>query len=319
MKNNIVTQSQFYFSAFLSTFVALLFIDVRTSYQQIICLAVAFLLNLFVIVCYKGKSNIFIKTILFIYYIMFSIAVMIELVIFMNSAIKSGSYWVLVLIITATVLFTCTKGFEALSRGAVIITFFSVLFILYIFASTVSDIQLYEFSFNNSAGILPALILLFPSALYASLGNNLKNGKKYPLIIQSFSSFFVTGYMILLASPENSPFPLHQIMKNSTLGIFKGSDFLLLSLITIGTIYFVSLSICGVVSDAKSKAPYVITLLVISSLSMLCLYIRNLRSFFISEKVLFSVSLLMILALIVNSMYESIVSQHKICNKSKKN
>lgn len=318
MKNNIVTTSQFCFLSFLSSLSALLFIDVSSSYQQIIYIGIATVINILVVLFYKGKNNSFIKTALFFYYIIVSVLVINKFVVFMNSAVKSGPYWILLIIITITIFFCSVKGFEALSRAAVIISFFVALFLLYIVMSTVKSLSVYEFTINSTTGILLALVLLFPSATYVSLGHKVAEHQKYPFFINFAFIFAILGYFIFISSPVSNVYPLYYIAKNSHLGIFKGAEFLLVTIVTIGVIFLVCNSICSIVESNSSKLYNGAVLLLIFLLSLFSLYFNSLKELLFSEKFQIIVALIMLIGVIFNSLYFSLGKNHKNCNKSKK-
>lgn len=318
MKNNIITSSQFYFSAFLSTLASLLFIDVSSSYQQIIYIALAVIINMAVILFYKGNKNLFVDFILSIYYFIISLIVLNRMVVFMSSAIKSGPYWVLVLIICTVIFFCSTKGFEALTRSAVIITFFVAIFLLYILASSVSGLEIQPLNFNATTSIEPALILLFPTAVYTSLNQTIKDSKKYPLFIYTAGTVLSIGYLVFIASPINNVFPLNYLAKKLHIGIFKGCDFLLLSIFTISIIFFISTSIQCVVKNSFNKLYHGGFLLFLSLCSLVSLYIEEIKGIVFSTQLQTVLTICMLTAVIINSLFNRRKIPYKICNKSKK-
>lgn len=318
MKNNLITSSQFYFSAFLSTLTSLLFIDVSSSYQQIIYIAIASIINLIVILFYKGKYNQFLHIILSIYFFLISLIVTNKLIVFMHSAINSGPYWILILIVITVCFFCSTKGFEALTRSAVIISFFVTIFLLYIFASSVSKIELQPLQFNTTTSLQAALILLFPTAVYVSLNNTIKDNKKHPLFLYTIGTILSVGYLILIASPINEIFPLNFLAKKLHLGIFKGCDFLLLAIFTIAIIFLVCTSIQCVVKNSLNKLYHGAFLLFLAICSLISLYVKELKGIVFSVQLQIGLTIFMLVVVIVNSLFNRRKIPRKICNKSKK-
>lgn len=316
MKNNTITSTQFYFSVFLSTLVSLLLVDVSSSYQQIIYTSVAVLVSFLVCFFYKGANSKLLRFILSVYFFLTSVLVMNKFITFMSLGVNSGPFWILVIIVSITIFFCNRKGFEALTRAGVIISFFVVFSLIYVISSTVTKIELQKFTINTSTSILPALILLFPSVTYASLGHTIKDVKKYPLVIYSVASALIVGYFIFIASPIKKKFPLLYIAKSAHIGIFKGSDFLILAIITVAVLFFICFS-TQCVFQGKTEIKYnILFTTLIATVSLICLYINSVGEFFNLQILHIIVSVGMLLAVIINGVVTKGSLENKICDKS---
>lgn len=274
MKNNSITLSQFFSAMFLSTLIYMLFIDNTASVFQLLYIFLAFAINILFISLYSGKRNIVTNIIICVYFALVSVMSVTKLSQYMHIVLKSGPYWALLLFILVTAYFCSCKGLEPLVRASQIITFFVIIFLIYIFISPffTMDFNMAKINSVIHTNILPLLILLLPSFSYVALYENIIDCKKYPLYIYSAVEFVVLGLSVFFSSFLNAYYPMDIITKNVKYGIFKGGDCLYLTIITISVLFIVAIGCQTVtVKDRKIKWQNIVFIGITGAISALVL------------------------------------------------
>lgn len=295
MKNNKISLSQFAFLSFTTTLSGLLFVDISVSFIQILYILLSILANMTVLFFYKGKSNVILNFTVNLYLFIVCVFVLNKFIIFMNSQVKSGPYYAILLITVATVYFCSNKGFEAISRASIIITFFVALFLIYICIGSFKDIANFKLKLVADASKIPALLCLFPSAIYISNYSNIINKNKSVICIYSTFSFVILSYMTLYATSFVAEFPLYSLTQQIKLSVFKGGEFLLMTIITIATILLLSTSLNSIKFKIDNNHKILLNLCVISVISIISLYINSIGAIFSSEIILFVATIIILL------------------------
>lgn len=254
MKNNSITLSQFFSAMFLSTLIYMLFIDNTATAFQLNYILLALAINILVISLYSGKRNIVTNIIICVYFAFVSVMSVTKLSQYMHIVLKSGPYWALLLFILVTAYFCSCKSLEPLVRASQILTFFVIIFLIYILISPFFTIDFNIAKINSGihTNILPLVILLLPSFSYVALYENIIDCKKYPLYIYSALEFVVLGMSVFFSSFLNAYYPMDIITKSVKYGIFKGGDCLFLTILTISVLFIVAIG-CQTVTVKKRK------------------------------------------------------------------
>ncbi len=308
MKNNTITSSQFYIATFISILSSLLFIDNTTSNFQIFLLLLSILLCMIFTLFYNGKFNKFTEIITHIYFILMPAIVLAYFVNFMNSAVDSGPYWAILLLIAITIYFCSIKGIESLCRGGTILLFFIVLSLLFIFVGSFSNISVKELKNNGFLKLTPALIMFYPLATYISNKSLIKDSSKYPLVVYSLGALLVVGYLIFYSNSTQDRFPLFILCSKLQISVFKGGDCLLMSIITIAVIYFVSFALNSISTIHNKKTISKTSFVLIIFITAVLLYSGLIKSVIFSQTTMIILTVLIVLSAIFNNI--SNISKH---------
>ena len=252
MKNNRITFPQFSFVCFLASLTVLLFIDYNPSAAFFSLIFFTLVFDTVFIFVYRGNLKI-LKASAFVYLSVLSVIICTEFCKYMCCDLGYSIFWILALLILGFSFFSTVKGLEALSRASVIITFFIVFSVVYIAVSSFGNIKFDIKLFELKSLIVP-LILLFPSAIYILNNNNIIKEKKYSFIFYAFSIMALLVYFHLL--------PKDKVV----IGIFKGSDGLLLAVLTVSVIYFISNTAVAAFKNYKHR--YLTNILYLSCIAL---------------------------------------------------
>lgn len=287
MKNNYVSSLQFYSSMFLSVIISVLFISFDTSLYSIVLLLLASVVNLTIFMLYDGTPGFFLKIFLYIYFVLISVNVVDRLSRYMHIILNSGPYWAIVPIILITSFFCAVKGFEVLSRAGLIISVFTVVFLLYIliepFYSTDYSKLNVEFNFD----VLPALIMLYPSVCYMVQNKKIRGEKTSHQVVFSLMSFLTVGLFLLFSSSIGNIYPVHYLAKSVRYGVFKGGDCLLLALLTVSVLFVIANSALAVCDNSKKHSINLAVFVgIVLILSLLSAYFHNIQGLILNDLVL---------------------------------
>ena len=292
MKNNRITMAQFWYAMMLSGLIAILFVDNKNSIFFIIECAAALTVDILIITFYKGKSDVVTKVITGIYFTLFAIITGIEFLEYMSSTLDYNPPWLIAMIMMGFAYFCTIKGIEAISRAAAVIGVFTFFALVYILICCFDDIKL-GITLEPDSNILPALTLLFPSAAYVALGDCVTKQKARLSVIFSGVILMFMLCFSFLSFEQKGSFPVHIIPAKAHLGVFRGADFMLLSFLSVSSLYIISLGSVSMFSSVKhiyiTNAVYIF---VVFGLTVAALYAEPVRNFLISQEIvmIFSVS-----------------------------
>lgn len=230
MKNNHITFAQFCFSMFLSSLCVLLFIDHEPSVLQTAVFILAFIIDTLIIFFYNGGFGFIIKSFTGLFLIVLCGIISVEFVKYMQKDLGYSSYILLIPLILGFSVLASLKGLEPLCRASVIITPFVAFSLLFIVLSSLFKID-FSFSIFEFKSYIVPLLLLYPSAIYVLNYNNIIKEKRLYYII--FSAIVFTIIFIFNLLPKDKV----------SVSIFKGTDGLMLAVLTVSVIYFISGSI----------------------------------------------------------------------------
>ena len=286
MKNNRITLPQYGFMIFLSLLSTLLFIEGEPSMPNLVAVIVPLIINILTVILYKGGAGIFIRSVISVYLLVFCLIVGEKFCEFLYKDLGYGPYWALALLTVFFAYLCSVKGVEALSRASVIISFF-----VFTALSAVAVLSFFkvepEFSFSGYSGFILPFMLLFPSAVYVLLYENIIPQKKYTLYVLSAILLFVIAFYYFL--PDNKV----------AVGIFKGADGLLSAILSVSAVYALSGSATSILSGYQHKRiTFPILFIAVFGLVTALLYSDNLSHFLRSDAVLISASVSLVLALL---------------------
>lgn len=296
MKNNYISSLQFYFSMFLSVIISVLFISPETSLYSIILVFLASAINFFVFLLYKGSPSLILKFVLYIYFITICVDIVIKLSRYMHIVLDSGPYWAIITIMLITSYFCTVKGFESLSRAAVIIGAFTVIFLLYILIGGSLSTNYSKLNTDINFDFFPALIMLFPSACYIAKNSSIKEPKTIHQVSFSLISFLMVGLFMFFSSALKNFYPVHYLSKSVHYGVFKGGDCLLLALLTISVLYILGNSALSVSKNSdKYMSGSTTFLAIVLAVSLFCAYFNSISKFILSDTLLLVLSIIVLL------------------------
>ncbi len=252
MKNNKITLSQFWFSMLLSCLIAVLFIDNKSSIFLIAETAVALGINIAVVSLYKGRTNIVLRSVVSVYFTVFAVSASHKFLDYMYSVIDFKPLWLTALLLFGFAFFCTVKGIEAVSRAAAVIGVFTIASVIYILICSFGDFG-FNITTDFNSNILPPLTLLFPSAAYVLLYDNITENKPYVSLIYSAIIFSVIFLFSLLAYGVDSAYPIQKIPQNAHIGVFRAADFLLLGFLSVSSLYITSLGTISLLEKFKHK------------------------------------------------------------------
>ena len=252
MKNNKITLSQFWFSMLLSCLIAVLFIDNKSSIFLLAETAAALGINIAVVSLYKGKTNIILRSVVSVYFTVFAVSASHKFIDYMYTVLDFKPLWLTALLLFGFAFFCTVKGIEAVSRAATIIGFFTIVSVVYILICALGDMS-FNITFDFDSNVLPPLVLLFPSAAYVLVYDNITENKPYVSLIYSAIIFGVIFLFSLLAYGVNGAYPIQEIPENSHVGVFRAADFLLLGFLSVSALYITSLGTISLFEKFKHK------------------------------------------------------------------
>lgn len=300
MKNNLISLSQFCFSSFISSLSILLFINNSVPLLQLLPLLIFEIIVFIVLYFYKGKINPVVKFVSKIYILLITVLVLTKFVIFMHKEVKSGPYWAILILVLLTVMFCNNNGVEAVFRSAVIVSFFVILFLLYLISLALSDFSLSNINIFNNLDIYPSILTFYPVATFIVFKENIKIKKKTPVIVNNVTSFLVVSFFLIYSNSINTEFPLFNLLKKANIGVFKGGDFLLTTVITLACVYLILISISALTLTCKNNRSNYLYLAIILIVSLLILYIDMVKIIIFSPLVIAISTLVMIISVIIN-------------------
>ncbi len=252
MKNNKISYYQFLSSVFLSSLSFPLFVGSNPSVYLLVAAAGALLVNILVFSLYKGQCLKLVKSVVAVFLSIYCVVIISKFVDYMYNALSYGPLWLMLIILLAFSFFCTVKGVEALTRASIIISFFVVAGLVYMFVCTFSNIN-FNFTLEIPSNYLSVIILLIPSALYVLCFENIIPRKKYNALLYSVILFLTYVFFTLISSGIISPYPIQKLPTISEIGVFKGADCILLSILTISSLYSIAISTIGLFKSFKHR------------------------------------------------------------------
>ncbi|MCH5304307.1 MAG: hypothetical protein J1E41_05535 [Ruminococcus sp.] len=271
MLNNKINNYQFLSSVLLSTLSFPLFINNIPSVYLFIGAAAALLINILIFTIYKGQAISFLKPVAAVFLTIYCVVVVSKFIDYMYNALSYGPLWLMLIILLLFAFFCTVKGMESAARASVIISVFIIAGIIYMMACTFSNID-FTIYLNLPSSFLSVIILLVPSAFYVLFYKSIIPDKKYNSLIFSLILFVIYIFFSLISSGIISPYPIQKLPTISQIGIFKGSDCILLAILTLSALYSVSLTTVGLFKSFKHKyitnALYIVIILILSLITV---------------------------------------------------
>lgn len=267
MKNNQITFSQFLSVSFLSSLCSILFIIRTPSVFVIISAVAALFLNFIVFTFYKGQNKKLFFYIAFIYLSFYCVYVVVKFSDYMNKALSYGPACLIIAVLLAFTFFCTVKGFEAVARASTVIAVFVIAGLVYMLVCTFTNIR-FNITADIPARFNSSAVLLFPSALYIVCYDNIISIKPKYYIAYSALLTAVILYFLIIASGVKSLYPIQYLPAISKIGVFKGSDCILLSILTVSCMFSVTSSTAVLFKACKhnylTNAVFIGTILIIS-------------------------------------------------------
>ncbi len=269
MKNNKITFSQFLSVCFLSSLSSVMFISRTPSVFVLLTSVLALFVNYAVFMLYKGQLKKVLIPVSIVYLSLYCVLTVVKFADYMNTALSYGPDCLIITVLLCFTFFCTVKGGEALSRASTVIIVFVIAGLIYMLVCTFTNIK-----FNITAEIPDKFnsfaILFLPSLLYIINYDSIINIKRKVYAVYSAIFTAVTAYFILIASGVNSPYPIQLLPAISKIGVFKGSDCILLSILTISCVFSVSASTVSIfkksVHNYLTNSIYIASLLGVSIL-----------------------------------------------------
>lgn len=281
MKNNKITFSQFLSVCFLSCLSSVMFISRTPSVFVLLTSVLALFVNYAVFMLYKGQLKKVLIPVSIVYLSLYCVLTVVKFADYMNTALSYGPDCLIIIALLCFTFFCTVKGGEALSRASTVIFVFVIAGLIYMLVCTFTNIN-FKLTVDFPDEIISSVILFFPSLLYIINYDNIINVK--PKLYAVYSGILVAAlaYFILIASGINSAYPIQHLPAISKIGVFKGSDCILLSILTISSVFSVSSSTVSIFKNSKhnylTHSIYIAVLLGISiivSLIKLLGFIEN--------------------------------------------
>lgn len=295
MKNEKITFSQFLAVCFLSSLSLIMFVKQTPSVFILILSALALAANYLVFFLYRGQLKKYIFPICFIYLSFFLIHIVVKFADYMNTALSYGPACLIIIVLLFFTFFCTVKGSEAVARASTVISVFVTAGIIYMLVCTFTNID-FKIVFEIPEDYNVPAVLLLPSVMYLLFYDNIKNIKAGFYIGYSSLILGIIFYFLLIASDVKSVYPIQYLPAVSKIGVFKGSDCILLSFLTISCVFSVSFSTVGLFKSCRHKyitnAVYIIFIMIIS------IIIHYFRLFSIIEKQIFPWFSMLIILLI---------------------
>lgn len=267
MKNNITSFSQFLSLCLTASLSSLMFISAAPSVFNILCSALALSVNFIVFIIYKGQLKGILTLLAFLYLTFYCILITVKFSDYMKTALSYGPACLILTVLLCFTFFCTAKGLEAVYRAASIIVVFLLAGIVYMFVCTFTDLKI-NLSFELPAELVSSVILLLPSFLYIVYYDNIKDYKGSYYLVYSVTAVLITVYFLLTASGINSVYPIQYLPAKAKIGVFKGSDCILLSILTLSCMFSLTSTSVGILKSYKHKyiknALYLFFVLIIS-------------------------------------------------------
>ncbi len=297
MKNNKITFSQFLSVCFLSSLSSIMFIKNTPSVFTIVISVCVLLINLLVFLFYKGNLIKLLKPVCVFYLSLYCVYIIVKFSDYMNTALSYGPACLTIAVILFFIYFCTVKGSEAVARASTVISVFVIVGIIYMFVCVFTNID-FRLSLTLPDEYNSVLILFIPSVLYILYYDSIINVKIKYYAVYSVIVILIIVFFLLISSGIESAYPIQHLPAISKIGVFKGSDCILLAVLTISCVFSVTSS--TVVLFRYSKHKYITNIIYISSLLIISVIISFFKLFSFMEKVVFApVSLLVILFILI--------------------
>lgn len=250
MKNNKITFSQFLTICFLSSLSSVLFITSTPSVYVLISSALALLVNYFVFLLYKGQN----KKILFpfsaVFVTVISAVIVVKFADYMNKALSYGPACLIIAVMLAFTFFCTVKGVEAVARASTVIAVFVIAGLIYMLVCTFTNIK-FNISLQLPGELNSSALLLLPSVLYILCYDDIIEYKPKYCAVYSAVTEAVILYFLVISNGIKSSYPIQRLPAVSEIGVFKGADCILLSILTISCVFIVTTAASGIFKTFK--------------------------------------------------------------------
>ena len=312
MKNDKINFSQFLAVCFLSSLSSIMFVKSTPSILVIILSAAFLAVNFLVFCLYKGQFKKLLFPICFIYISFFLVHVVVKFSDYMNTALSYGPACLMIIVLLFFTFFCTVKGSEAVARASAVFAVFVTAGIVYMLICTFTNIS-FSIVFEIPEDYNVPAVLLLPSVMFVLFYDNIKNIKYGYYIGYSLLISGILFYFILIADGVESVYPIQYLPAVSKIGVFKGSDCVLLSFLTISCVFSVSFTTVGLFKSFKHK--YITNALYLVFIMILSIIIHYFRLFGFIEKSIFpQVTLSIILFITVLSLFnrKQCIKIHKL-------
>lgn len=284
MKNDKITFTQFLTVCFLSSLSSIMFVKSTPSVFVLVLSAAALAVNFLVFCLYKGQLKKTMFYFCFIYLSFFLIHIVVKFSDYMNTALSYGPACLIIIVLLFFTFFCTVKGSEAVARASTVISAFVAAGIVYMLVCTFTNINFNIVSEIPEDFNVPAVLLL-PSVLYVLFYGNIKDIKGGYYIGYSALILAILFYFILIADNVNSVYPIQYLPAVSKIGVFKGSDCILLSFLTISCLFSVSFSTVGLFNSFRHK--YITNAVYLGCIMIIAIIIHYLRLLSFIDKHMF--------------------------------
>lgn len=299
MKNNKITFSQFLSLCLISSLSSLMFLSSVPSLTNILTSITALAVNFFVFSLYKGQYKRILIPLTVVYLTYYCISVVVKFSDYMNTALSYGPSCLIIIVLLCFTFFCTVKGSEAVFRASAIIAFFVIAGVIYMLVCSFTNIN-FALSLNAPVELNSAILLLLPSFLYILYYDDIINYKSRYYLIYTIVITLIVLYFILIASGIKSVYPIQYLPAKSKIGVFKGSDCILLSILTISCVFSVTSTTVGLFKSCKHK--YITNAVYIFALLLVSIVFELLKLYAFSEKyIMIPFTLVLILAVIILS------------------
>ena len=250
MKNNRITFVQFCFLSAVSVIIAILFIDSSASLFQPLLCAAALGVDALFICLYKGSDSKLLRLSACVYAGLAALASSYFFIRYICDALGYGPCALIAVILFGFSFFCTVKGIEAAARASLIVGAVVLVSMVYI---TLSVAPMLDLRFTLQPVFSPAasLILLFPSAAYILLYDNIIPKKKYNFAFFAVCIVAVVVLFTLAASGRAEIFPVRVLPSIARIDIFRGSDGLLLTVLTLSVVYINTVSTLSTLKNRR--------------------------------------------------------------------
>ena len=301
MKNDKINFSQFLAVCFLSSLSSIMFVKSTPSVFVIILSAVSLAVNFLIFSLYKGQIKKILIPISFIYLSFFLVHIVVKFSDYMNTALSYGPACLMIIVLLFFTFFCTVKGSEAVARASAVIAVFVTAGIIYMLVCTFTNIS-FNITFEIPEDYNVPAVLLLPSVMFILYYDNIKKIKYGYYIGYSIFILAILFYFILIAHDVKSVYPIQYLPAVSKIGVFKGSDCILLSFLTISCVFSVSFTTVGLFKSFRHKyitnAIYLVFIMIIS---IIIHYFRLVS--FIEKRIFPQVTALIILFITVLSLF----------------
>lgn len=299
MKNNIVSFGQFLSLCLISSLSSLMFLSSTPSVYNIVCYALALLVNYLVFIIYRGQFRKILISLSLLYLTFYSVIITVKFADYMKTALSYGPACLIITVLLCFTFFCTVKGIEAVYRASSIISIFVLAGIIYMIVCAFVDLK-FDLSFELPAELNSGVILLLPSYLYIIYYDNLIEYKGRVYLIYSIVAVLVILFFILSASGITSVYPIQFLASKAKIGVFKGSDCILLSILTISCIFSLTSASVGLLKSYKHKylknGLYILFILIVSVFLSIFKFLH-----FIEETIFIPVTIVLLMIIIIIS------------------